>query len=169
MSKWITTVITAFPKVIFSVFLFTLQITDVAAQWWNPFEPKTYDECILENMKGVSSDEAAKEIRYSCLKKHSKSGAVSSQVLKAAFSDGRCNFTWNGFEFQPAMQSKPGFSKVVKTHKESGVDVVLWFPKELAEGWDTQRENGFLERSKELLKRHIYSILDQCEKMVTYR
>ena len=33
---------------------------------WNPFKKQTYEECILENMKGVKSDEAAKEIRHAC-------------------------------------------------------------------------------------------------------
>ena len=31
--------------------------------------PKDYDECILESMKGVTSDEAAKEIRSACRSK----------------------------------------------------------------------------------------------------
>lgn len=31
--------------------------------------PKTYDECIIESMKGVTSDVAAREIRRSCRKK----------------------------------------------------------------------------------------------------
>lgn len=30
---------------------------------WSLFGPKTYEECILENMKGVSSDTTANEVK----------------------------------------------------------------------------------------------------------
>ena len=33
---------------------------------WSLFGPKTYEECILENMKGVSSDTAANEVKAAC-------------------------------------------------------------------------------------------------------
>ena len=46
---------------------------------WNPFKKQTYDECILENMKGVTSDNAAREIRYACLNKTSDSVADSKK------------------------------------------------------------------------------------------
>jgi hypothetical protein len=39
---------------------------------WNPFKKQTYEECILENMKGVKSDDAADQIRIACLVKTSK-------------------------------------------------------------------------------------------------
>ena len=36
---------------------------------WSLLEPKDFDECILENMKGVTSDVAAHQIRKSCRSK----------------------------------------------------------------------------------------------------
>jgi hypothetical protein len=37
---------------------------------WSLFGPKTVEECILENMKGVTSDAAAKSIEEACFEKY---------------------------------------------------------------------------------------------------
>lgn len=39
------------------------------AQWWNPLAPKTYEDCVLKGMKGVSGDEAAYAVMRACRKK----------------------------------------------------------------------------------------------------
>jgi len=44
------------------------------------FGPKDYDECILESTKGVTSDEAAIQIRRSCYKKFGKKLANCNPV-----------------------------------------------------------------------------------------
>jgi hypothetical protein len=36
---------------------------------WSVFGPKDYDECILENMKGVNNDIAAHAVKKSCREK----------------------------------------------------------------------------------------------------
>lgn len=36
------------------------------------FGPSNYEECLLENMKGVTSDEAANAIKYACATKYSE-------------------------------------------------------------------------------------------------
>jgi hypothetical protein len=38
----------------------------IGAYFWNPFGPNTFEECILKNMKGTTSDMAAKEIAMAC-------------------------------------------------------------------------------------------------------
>jgi len=38
---------------------------------WSLFGPKTYEECILQNMKGVTSDSAALQIKSACAVKFS--------------------------------------------------------------------------------------------------
>ena len=45
---------------------------------WTVFGPKNYDECILENMKGVSSDSATMLIENSCREKFTEKEVVSS-------------------------------------------------------------------------------------------
>lgn len=55
------------------------------AQWWNPLAPKTYDECILKNMKGVTSDKAADMITLSCLEQfEEKRASCTLRELTAA-------------------------------------------------------------------------------------
>ena len=40
-----------------------------SANAWSPFGPKTYAECILENMKGISNDTAAEQVKMACMAK----------------------------------------------------------------------------------------------------
>ena len=52
---------------ILSLMLLLLVSTNVFA--FSLFGPKNYDECVLENMKGVSSDTAARLVANSCREK----------------------------------------------------------------------------------------------------
>src|SRR5690242_16083174 len=49
--------------------------TEAASGW---FGPSNYDECILDGMKGVTSDVAAKAIIYACRNKFPNTGAVTA-------------------------------------------------------------------------------------------
>jgi hypothetical protein len=53
-------------KQFFFVFLFLYSTNSIA---WTLFGPKNYDECILQNMKGVTDKTAAELIMMSCLSK----------------------------------------------------------------------------------------------------
>ena len=66
------------------------------------FGPRDYDECILENMRGVTSNSAAASIRRSCLQKFPRpaNGPLSAAEL------GKLNLTelsWEG-----GYQNRPG-------------------------------------------------------------
>jgi hypothetical protein len=39
-------------------------------QWWNPFEPKDYNECIIKNMKHGMSEEAITTLKQACIRKY---------------------------------------------------------------------------------------------------
>ncbi len=43
-----------------------LIVSVIGAYVWNPLGPNSYEECILKNMKGITSDVAAKEIASAC-------------------------------------------------------------------------------------------------------
>ena len=54
-------------KISFSLFLFLVLTTcSFLSYAWNPFKKQTYEDCILENMKGVKSDDAAHQIKFAC-------------------------------------------------------------------------------------------------------
>jgi len=57
-------------KFIFGTVIFFSCLNAMA---WNLFGDQTYEECILENMKGVTSDDAAGNIRVACFNKTKKS------------------------------------------------------------------------------------------------
>ena len=49
----------------------------------DPFKKQSYEDCILENMKGVKSDDAANQIRMACeLKIYSNDYSISSSSEK---------------------------------------------------------------------------------------
>jgi hypothetical protein len=52
----------------FLIFIvFILNINNASA--WTIFGPRSLEDCILENMKGVTSDDAALQIRVACMQK----------------------------------------------------------------------------------------------------
>ena len=59
--------------------LILLFFTLGSASAWNPFKAQTYQECILENMKGVKSDDAASQIQVACIMKTSKGSSGDSK------------------------------------------------------------------------------------------
>lgn len=62
----------------------------VLAQWWNPFGPSNYEDCVLEAAKDAKTDGATRLAQAACRSKFpSKEGAMVSA----------CHVTWNGSEF----------------------------------------------------------------------
>lgn len=47
------------------------------------FGPKTYEECLLKNMKGVSNDTAAKAVQYACMVQFMESSPPPSKAEQA--------------------------------------------------------------------------------------
>jgi len=52
----------------------------------NPFRPSTYDDCILENMKGVKSDSAAETIKNSCESQFTRNNSRSEQPSNSSYA-----------------------------------------------------------------------------------
>lgn len=66
-----------FMKRIFTLLLMTPLVC--SADW---FGPKTYEDCVLEGMKGTTSDVAAQEIRKACRSKFPQK-AISFEIVNA--------------------------------------------------------------------------------------
>lgn len=133
------------------------------AQWWNPLAPKTYDECILKNMKGVTSDSAADMITLSCLNTFGDSDKTSAS---AAYVNGECNFTWTGYSFQPlAQRSADQFKNYTVTYEKSMLFSV-WIPKALADSWG--EDMARVQREfRALVGPHTDSLVRQCDAMIS--
>jgi len=57
--------------------------TGAMAQWWNPLGPNNYDECVLQNMQGVTNDNAALAISSACRRQFpSASTAAGCQAYR---------------------------------------------------------------------------------------
>lgn len=106
-------------------FLFTIAIALVPAiSTAGLFGPSNYDECVLENMKGVSSDTAAKLVANSCRAKFEKK--------EPAKPKGPCKIYWDGFKFLPG--AKPNDSYTTYSMDNDGVPMLeMTVPKKLIE------------------------------------
>ncbi len=67
------------------------------------FDPKNYDECILENMKGVTSDVAARIVANSCQQKF--------DIDKNKNKNDVCQVYWDGFKFKLGNRSITQYKK----------------------------------------------------------
>jgi hypothetical protein len=78
-------------KYILGVYLFCSLSTSYA---WSLFSPKDYDECILQNMKGVTDQTAATAVIMSCSNKFSSNtskGCQMREMTKAELSEVSAN------------------------------------------------------------------------------
>ena len=53
-------------KIIFLVVMLCLSSVQANADFWNPFGPKNYDECVLDKIKDVKSESAVQALKDSC-------------------------------------------------------------------------------------------------------
>jgi hypothetical protein len=44
--------------------------TEINAQWWNPLAEKTYDDCVLENIKDSMGEDAVLAVQRACYSKY---------------------------------------------------------------------------------------------------
>jgi len=54
-----------------TLFILLISFSLSVCNAWTLFGPRTVEDCILENMKGVTSDDAAKQIQFACYSKFS--------------------------------------------------------------------------------------------------
>ena len=107
----------------FFLFFATLAIHQSAfAQWWNPLEPRNLEDCILQGMKGVTSDQAARAIERACRTK------FGDKSVKPPPSSIDCDVTWDGFSFK---KGKP--TKENQAIRYGETFTTLYFPSSMPE------------------------------------
>ena len=62
---------------------------------WTLFGPRTLEDCILQNMKGVTSDDAAKQIRAACMMKFSDNEPTKKCKMREMTTAEAANVTGN--------------------------------------------------------------------------
>jgi len=78
-------------KKLITVFLTAALLNSTNASAWSLFHEQTYDECILENMKGVTSDDAANKIAGACVIKTSKPNGKASTCKDRKLTEAEVN------------------------------------------------------------------------------
>jgi hypothetical protein len=116
------------------------------AQFSGIFGPSNYDECVLENMKGVTSDVAAARIDDSCAHKFPRKapepdakrdtpldlGLIGWEV--SADGIGHCYMAWDGARFvETARREKHTEENMVKAVSPTKITLNLFVPKRLVD------------------------------------
>lgn len=112
------------------------------AQWWNPLAPKTFEECVLKNMKGVTSDSAANMISMACMNQFPQNSEQRSLGVV------ECHLYWDGRGFVKGDTPK-GFAKF--SFEYMGVkSLFLSFPRPMLPhvGLDNEPKGGSMRSAK---------------------
>ena len=128
------------------------------------FGPSDYDECILESMKGVTSDHAARLVAHSCRQKfpatpQQATGWVGGWTTTVD-GTGLCVLAWSGSRFTPYLKKVPDWNKftTVKRYYDNGTEMqyripkVIWPPSPSGVLWTDAREKKF----QTLIKKNSY-------------
>ena len=68
-------------KISLLIFISAFNFHNVAsAQWWNPLEPKDFDECVIKNLKSGMGEEAVNALRFSCMQKYPPKTSAAEQL-----------------------------------------------------------------------------------------
>ena len=89
------------------------------AQWWNPFGPSNYEDCVLEAAKDTKTDSATRLAQAACRKQFPSKESV---IVTA------CHVTWNGSEF---VLGKPGEADQFTQIRFPNTADRVWFPSHM--------------------------------------
>jgi len=67
-----------------SLLAFSLFSPAATAQWWNPFGPKSYEDCVLEGVKTAKTRDAVTAVQYACLEKFPPKGRSDREISREA-------------------------------------------------------------------------------------
>ena len=133
---------------------------------WNVFGPKDYDECILANMKGVTSDIGARLVDKSCREKFKEKpeDKVQYSNTNAKLSEA-CDIYWNGRTFLKGnLSSNPEF-KVMKIGRY-GVELIhLGIPKVMYNELELGKHEDMFDISfsgGRFMNNNFHQVMDLC-------
>jgi hypothetical protein len=119
----------------FLISLYLAFIAPTSAYSQPLFGPKTYEDCILQNMKDVKSDDAAKAITSACAMKFTRKNDTPTKTTGVWV----CRVYWDGWRFLPITQPL-GPEFVVRELFKNGVKIVeVSIPKTMLEEFRRQQ------------------------------
>jgi hypothetical protein len=149
-----------------TVLILYLVSTNVFA--WNILGPKNYDECILENMRGVTSDIGARLVEKSCREKFKEKPDDNSQSIslnKNPKLSERCDVYWNGRGFLKGnVSSNSDFTMMAVSRY--GVDIInLGIPKAMYKELELGKHENMFDSSYaggRFFSKNFQKIVDLC-------
>lgn len=71
-------------SIFFALFVFNFFSTHSIsnAQWWNPLEPKDFDECVIKNLRPGMGNEAVKALQHSCMQKYPPKSTAAEKLAE---------------------------------------------------------------------------------------
>ena len=125
------------------------------------FGPSDYDECILDSLKGVTSDTAARAIETSCrakfpFKKVEKEvGSFQGGWTLNSDGTGSCGLAWDGAKFYNWLPKESNWLlkqeniRLITTTYDNGTEIDFFVPAAIWEwpddtaGWSSAQERKF--------------------------
>lgn len=114
------------------------------------FGPSNYEDCVIENMQGVTSDTAAEAVMFACRSKHKNNKRSATENIGWNVENngiGRCHLLWDGSSFR---ETKLREAPEAYNHYEVGLPrqfkVSLYIPKAISIKQDQLDEQSELRQ-----------------------
>ena len=119
------------------------------------FEPKTYEECLLENIKNANNTQAVAAVALACRNKFKNNQTKSVEGIK------KCQLYWDGWKLV-AGNNFPAGSFIIYDIDKDGVAVIeLGLPKSMADEFK-KRAGGEYKNVENFLNQKTDSIIEIC-------
>ena len=100
------------------------------------FGPSSYEDCVIENMQGVTSDTAAEAVLFACASKHINSRRSATENIGWNVENngtGRCHLLWDGASFRETkLRKAPEAYNHYEVELPRQFKVSLYIPKAIS-------------------------------------
>jgi hypothetical protein len=119
------------------------------------FEPKTYEECVLENIKNANNEQAVSAVAQACRNKFKNNQTRSVEGIK------KCQLYWDGWKLV-AGNNFPAVGFIIYKIAKDGVAVIdLGLPKSMSDEFK-KRAGGEDKNVEDFLNQKADSVMKIC-------
>lgn len=119
------------------------------------FEPKNYEECLLENIKNANNDQAVAAVTLACRNKFKNIQPKSVEGIK------KCQLYWDGWKLVAGNNFPTGSFIIYDIAKEGVAVIELGLPKSMSETFK-KRAGGEDKSVEDFLNQKADSVMRIC-------
>jgi hypothetical protein len=131
-------------KVTLNVLVFAVLISTNDVHAWSLFGPRNYEDCILKEMQGITSDRAASAVMRACREKFSDRTQDSGAFVKD------CTMTYAGGKFIRGRPESPSkYAEIVFENTTS----TIYIPKSMLSNFTNRGGVKFMEENEASIRK----------------